>query len=287
PTADPTWSRLLDTPPFPEYVSGHSTFSAAASTVLSAFFGANVSFTAHSDKLPSVTRSFTSFDRAAEEAGRSRIFGGIHFQSANLDGQAAGRALGKYVVQNFLLPRSLVVQSPEPNQVTSQNIRIQGRAVDHTVIASLTAQVDGGSRIPVALDTAGKFVFTTALALDGSADGSHTVHLQGLDAKGAPTQSADVSFTLDSTAPTLVLTAPADGAALTAGAQLTGSSAGTGSALQSLTYQIDNGTPVALAADAQAQSFDQPLDLTGLAPGAHQLTVTATDAAGNTVRTTL
>src|SRR5439155_11207225 len=156
-----------------------------------------------------------------------------------------------------------------------------------TVIASLTAQVDDGTLIPVALDAAGRFVFTTPLALDGSADGSHTVHLQGLDAKGVPTQSADVSFTLDSTAPTLVLTAPADGAELTAGAHLTGSASATGSALQSLTYQLDNGTPVAFAADAQTQSFDQPLDLTGLAPGAHQLTVTATDAAGNTARTTL
>lgn len=101
-TADPTWTPLLTTPPFPEYVSGHSTFSGAASTILTDFFGNNVNFTTTSIGLPGVERSFKSFSAAADEAGISRIYGGIHFNSANRDGLAAGRALGNYVFGNFL-----------------------------------------------------------------------------------------------------------------------------------------------------------------------------------------
>ena len=90
------------TPPFPEYTSGHSTFSGAADAVLTSFFGDNVSFTTSSLGTPGVSRSFDSFSEAADEAGMSRIYGGIHFMSANQDGLASGRALGNYVAQNFL-----------------------------------------------------------------------------------------------------------------------------------------------------------------------------------------
>lgn len=100
--ADPSWTPLLITPPFPEYTSGHSTFSGAADAVLTSFFG-NISFTSTSVGLPGVIRSFDSFTEAANEAGISRIYGGIHFQSANEDGLAMGRAVGSYISQNFLV----------------------------------------------------------------------------------------------------------------------------------------------------------------------------------------
>jgi hypothetical protein len=99
---DPTWTPLLTTPNFPEYTSGHSTFSAAAAQVLSSIFGANVSFTTNSPFMPNVVRTYTSFVQAADEAGRSRIYGGIHFQFTNVDSLASGTALGNYVVANFL-----------------------------------------------------------------------------------------------------------------------------------------------------------------------------------------
>ncbi len=82
--ADSSWTSLLITPPHPEYVSGHSSFSAAAARVLSEYFGENQSFTTTSLGLPGVQRSFTSFAAAAVEAGRSRIYGGIHYQFSNL-----------------------------------------------------------------------------------------------------------------------------------------------------------------------------------------------------------
>src|SRR5207245_9072387 len=99
--ADPNWTPLLITPNFPEYVSGHSTFSAAAASILDAFFGTSVNFSLTSATLPGVTRSFTSFDQAAAEAGQSRIYAGIHFQFSNQDGQAAGRALANYALSFF------------------------------------------------------------------------------------------------------------------------------------------------------------------------------------------
>jgi membrane-associated phospholipid phosphatase len=101
-TADPTWTSMLTTPNFPSYMSGHSTFSGAASTVLAGFFGAQLGFTDHGDPTQPYTRSFASFTAAADEAGLSRIYGGIHYSFDNVDGLATGRALGNYVASNFL-----------------------------------------------------------------------------------------------------------------------------------------------------------------------------------------
>ncbi len=101
-TADATWQPLIATPPFPEYTSGHSTFSSTAATVLTELMGDNVSFSTSSIGLPDVTRSFTSFQQAAQEAGISRIYGGIHFLSANTSGLECGEQIGDYVITNFM-----------------------------------------------------------------------------------------------------------------------------------------------------------------------------------------
>jgi membrane-associated phospholipid phosphatase len=104
--ADPAWSSLIVTPPFPDYISGHSTFSSAASTVLSRFYGTdNIAFTAGSDFLPGVTRSFTSFSAAAGEAAISRLYGGIHFRSAVEDGLVAGIHIGEFTFAHYLQPK--------------------------------------------------------------------------------------------------------------------------------------------------------------------------------------
>lgn len=96
---DPKWEPILITPPFPEYPSGHSTQSGAAATVLTAFFGENFAFTDSThekDKLPN--RSFGSFWQAAEEAGISRLYGGIHFRAAIERGLDQGRCIGATTV---------------------------------------------------------------------------------------------------------------------------------------------------------------------------------------------
>jgi len=100
------WQPYIATPPFPEYVSGHSTFSSAAAVVLARFtgsdrFGAGVTVAAGSSRVEpgvtpaaDVTLSWPTFTDAAVQAGRSRRYGGIHFREGDLTGQAIGREVG-------------------------------------------------------------------------------------------------------------------------------------------------------------------------------------------------
>jgi membrane-associated phospholipid phosphatase len=100
---DPSWSSFIATPPFPDYVSGHSTFSAAAATVLALFYGTDdIGFTTGTDAMPGVFRSFPSFSAAAVEAAMSRIYGGIHFRFASQDGLTAGSQIGAWTYSNYL-----------------------------------------------------------------------------------------------------------------------------------------------------------------------------------------
>jgi hypothetical protein len=95
---DPTWTTLLPTPPFPEYVSAHSGQSAAVALTLEGLFGENVAFVDHAhDGDGFAPRSFDNIFAAAEEAGISRLYAGIHFQSGNLSGRALGRCVATRV----------------------------------------------------------------------------------------------------------------------------------------------------------------------------------------------
>jgi hypothetical protein len=97
---DDTWQPLLQTPPFPEYTSGHSVISTAAATVLTDQFGENFSFTDSTEVEYGLTaRSFKSFKDAAAEAAMSRLYGGIHYRRAVEQGAAQGRRVGELVVQ--------------------------------------------------------------------------------------------------------------------------------------------------------------------------------------------
>jgi PAP2 superfamily len=101
------WMSFIVTPPFPDYVSGHSTFSGAAATVLPLFYGTeDLPFTTGSDFLPGVYRSFATCLDAAEEAAVSRLYGGIHFRSANEDGLQAGISIGEWTDTHYLRPKN-------------------------------------------------------------------------------------------------------------------------------------------------------------------------------------
>jgi len=92
---DPTWEPLLDTPPFPDYVSGHAAFGGAAGAVLRDFFGRNVSFDIPSQELPGVSRSYDNFIEAVIENALSRVYGGIHIGEASVDGVLGGIIVGE------------------------------------------------------------------------------------------------------------------------------------------------------------------------------------------------
>jgi hypothetical protein len=100
------WMSFIVTPPFPDYVSGHSTFSGAAAAVLALFYDTeDLPFTTGSDFLPGVYRSFSTCLAAAEEAAVSRLYGGIHFRSANEDGLQAGISIGEWTGNHYLQPK--------------------------------------------------------------------------------------------------------------------------------------------------------------------------------------
>src|SRR3984893_13381430 len=120
---DPTWEPLWPDPPFQSYISGHSTFSMAAATALADFFGTdNITFCAEADPNghdankntltgASAERCFTSFTAAAEEAGDSRLLGGIHFPSDNIEGLITGEKISDEVAANAFDP------VPEPSSI--------------------------------------------------------------------------------------------------------------------------------------------------------------------------
>ncbi|HUF65236.1 MAG TPA: vanadium-dependent haloperoxidase [Gemmatimonadaceae bacterium] len=97
---DETWQPLLQTPPFPEYTSGHSVISAAAATVLSDQFGADFEFEDDTQTgFGMAPRTYPSFEAAADEAALSRLYGGIHYRAAINVGRVQGRGVGELVVQ--------------------------------------------------------------------------------------------------------------------------------------------------------------------------------------------
>lgn len=99
---DSRWQPLLQTPPFPEYTSGHSVISTAAAELLTFFFGDRFAFTDNTEVLFELPeRRFSSFRAAAAEAAISRLYGGIHYRDAIENGQEQGYRLGQFVVEKL------------------------------------------------------------------------------------------------------------------------------------------------------------------------------------------
>jgi membrane-associated phospholipid phosphatase len=162
----PDWTPLLDTPNHPGYISGHSSFSGAAATVLTTWFG-SAPFTFSGAGLPGVTRHFASFQQAAEEAAMSRVYGGIHFPFDNEDGLATGRAVGAWTMGVFgatardrgpiiiMMDHSMAVAgrdaAPDPHDVI-------GCALDNlSPVTSVEVRLDGGEPFSVAVSDRGLF----------------------------------------------------------------------------------------------------------------------------------
>jgi RHS repeat-associated protein len=297
--ADATWTPLVNTPPFPEYVSGHSTYSGAADAVLTNFFGNNVGFTADSNGLAGVTRTFDSFTSAANEAGISRIYGGIHFNSANQDGLATGRAIGNYVASNFL---GAVVPPPQlqaglANDTAAGSVtNSDGITSDATISGSITnAQV--GMKLKAGFNDVAIASFvdvTSSLGADGRftlnrakleqifgqalVDGAQTIRLRLESSVGTLLSSQDVTLTLDTIAPTLNVEVPLLGADHSSRVRLIGTTIDANGATGTASVDSQPGAALTISSDGK---FDQALATTPLSLGAHQVQVALNDQAGN------
>ena len=99
---DEEWKPILQTPPFPEYTSGHSVVSGAASEALTSIFGEDFAFDDDTEERYGLgIRSFPSFKAAADEAAISRMYGGIHYRAAVEIGVKQGRDLGSFINNNL------------------------------------------------------------------------------------------------------------------------------------------------------------------------------------------
>ena len=98
-TVDKTWSPLLQTPPFPEYVSGHSVVSSASAEILTLIFGPKFRFRDTTEKEFGLkTRTYKSFQQAADEACISRLYGGIHYMDAIDQGIWQGKKVASFII---------------------------------------------------------------------------------------------------------------------------------------------------------------------------------------------
>ena len=99
---DAEWKPLLQTPPFPEYLSGHSTVSGASAVILTHYFGDNFKYTdTVENRFGLPERTFNSFNEAAQEAAISRFYGGIHFMDAITNGVTQGVKVGNRVLDKI------------------------------------------------------------------------------------------------------------------------------------------------------------------------------------------
>ena len=106
---DSEWIPFLQTPPFPEYTSGHSVISRSAAKILTHLLGDNFEFLDTSEEkygLPA--RNFKSFIHASEEAAISRIYGGIHYMPAITYGVEQGEKVGIHVIKTLITKQNLL-----------------------------------------------------------------------------------------------------------------------------------------------------------------------------------
>jgi len=102
---DKNWDAFLQTPPFPEYTSAHSTITASAATILTKIYGDHMAFQDTSDlRYIGMQRHYNSFLQASDECSISRLYGGIHYHISVDRGAENGRKIGAFIM-NKLFPQ--------------------------------------------------------------------------------------------------------------------------------------------------------------------------------------
>jgi len=104
---DASWVPLLVTPPFPDYIAGHTTYAGAAQKVLEHVFGVHprIVFTLTSATAPGVVESYSTFRAIADGVVDARVWGGIHWRTSSVRGRLVGEEIGRYATHNFLKPK--------------------------------------------------------------------------------------------------------------------------------------------------------------------------------------
>jgi hypothetical protein len=150
-------------------------------------------------------------------------------------------------------------------------------------VALLQAAVDSGAFANVTTDAEGNFTFNTALVLDGSADGRHTVHLRAADNAGNVSGVTNLAFTLDTQAPAVSISGPTPGGTSTSNVTVTGQVTDSLSGAASLQAALDGGVFSNVSFDSSGNfSYTTGLPLDGSADGSHTVHLRATDKTGNT-----
>lgn len=103
-TADTGWLPLINTPPYPDYFSGHQSGSGAAAYALTAFFGGQPVSGVSEGLTPVIERSFGSFAEAGEGAMLARLWSGIHFRFTQLDTRVVAEQIAAYVLEHAAQP---------------------------------------------------------------------------------------------------------------------------------------------------------------------------------------
>jgi hypothetical protein len=202
--ADPAWNSLLTTPNHPDYLSGHATCSAASAYALTMMLG-EIAFSNESVGLPGVTRHFDNFIDAALEAGKSRIYGGIHFDFANVDGIETGRQVAEFGVARLSAEADtfapVVLLGTQPGMQAAGPPVLQGLAFDNRDgLDVVMASLDGGAARAVAIDAKGGFVLELEALFGPLASGAHSLRVTAEDAAGNDAAPVVVAFSyLDGT----------------------------------------------------------------------------------------
>jgi len=196
--ADPAWTPLLGTPNHPDYLSGHATCSAASAYALTMMLG-EIAFSNESVGLPGVTRSFDNFIDAALEAGKSRIYAGIHFEYANVDGIETGRKVAEFGVARLSAEADtfapIVLLGAQSGMQAAGAPVLQGMAFDNRDgLDVVMASLDGGGARAVALDAKGRFTLDLEALFGPLSAGTHSLRVTAEDAAGNDAAPVVIAF---------------------------------------------------------------------------------------------
>jgi hypothetical protein len=227
------------------------------------------------------------FDEGSVVAGPTGHFGlsvplneGLnHLKLRVVNGQQV-KTVAFWVTRDDQAP-TIAFSHPTPGQDISHIPQIRGQLADaYDRITSLQASVDGGPFTAVKLNAGGTFAFFPALPTTG-ADGTHVVALQATDLAGNQ-GSASISFVIDTAAPTVTVSQPAQGLVTSQNPTITGQVTDGGSGVAALQVALDGGAYHALTFDGSGNfTFTPNLSLHGRADGTHVVHFLAIDKAGN------